>query len=149
MAKEIEDAKIGELIQNMDKLVVDLTTAVNEIQVPRINDEAVSLLEGLNKTNEEISSLLTSEQINQILNGMAQTSNTAAPAVGEVLRITRRVNNLLASQQRDIELLIQNLRRLSENLDAISENAKANPSGVLFGEPPPKINPAASPGVRQ
>lgn len=141
VANQIEKADIATLLGNMDKLVVDLTKAVNEIHVGQLNRQAVDLLAGLNQTNENLKALLTGEQTQRILDGLAKTSDNAAPAVAELAKTVRRVNNLLSSQQRDIELLIQNLRRLSENLTAITENAKANPSGVLFGEPPPRINP--------
>ena len=64
------------------------------------------------------------------------TNDTTESAV-HLRKILRRVDNLLSDQQPDIESAIENIRRISENLKEITEDAKKYPSQVLFGEPPP------------
>jgi phospholipid/cholesterol/gamma-HCH transport system substrate-binding protein len=66
----------------------------------------------------------------------AVTSDTTESVV-HLRKILRRVDNLLSDQQPDIETAIENIRRISENLKVITENAKKYPSQVLFGDPPP------------
>jgi uncharacterized coiled-coil protein SlyX len=124
------------------------TQAPLELSFTPQSDQTLRLkIAGPLDANADLKALLSGEQMNQILTGLAQTAGNAAPAMVEALKVTRRINTILSSQQRDIELLVENLRRLSENLTAITENAKANPSGVLFGEPPPKISPRGKTGA--
>jgi len=47
------------------------------------------------------------------------------------------MNRLIASQQRDIEQTMGNLRAISENMKEITESSKKYPSQTLFGGPPP------------
>ncbi len=55
----------------------------------------------------------------------------------QLLQTIQRVNRMVASQQRDIERTMENLRTISDNLKEITENSKKYPSQVLFGAPPP------------
>ena len=44
----------------------------------------------------------------------------------------------VAGQQGNIEAILDNVRRLMENLRELSNEARQYPSGVLFGDPPKK-----------
>ena len=195
LASEVEKAQISRLVDSINTLAVDMDRAVNEIQMPRVSEQAVGLLAELRQTNGRIKELLekpefdrtiadlsetaasikgtvtgsqksiqaflddlpaiggslksSSKQIDEflsgpdfkrILAGLAQASDNAGPATADLAKAVRRVDNLLASQQRNIELLLTSLRKVAENLEAVSEDAKANPSRVIFGEPPPRLN---------
>ena len=75
------------------------------------------------------------------LAGLADTAEHAGPAMISLRKSALRLDNLLASQQRDIEAVIVGLRKTIENITALSEDAGENPSRVLFGSPPPRTNP--------
>jgi phospholipid/cholesterol/gamma-HCH transport system substrate-binding protein len=63
---------------------------------------------------------------------------TDLPETSTQLRQTvQRMNRLIASQQRDIERTMDNLRAISDNMKEITDNSKKYPSQVLFGAPPP------------
>jgi phospholipid/cholesterol/gamma-HCH transport system substrate-binding protein len=65
------------------------------------------------------------------------TTNDTTESVAHLRRILRRLDTLISDQQPDIEMAVENIRRISENLREITENAKKYPSQLLFGEPPP------------
>ena len=50
----------------------------------------------------------------------------------------RELSTLLSNQSQDIEAIIRGLRQVTENVEALSEDAKDNPSRLLFGDPPPR-----------
>jgi ABC-type transporter Mla subunit MlaD len=50
-----------------------------------------------------------------------------------------RVNALIGENQHDVRGMIQDLRVTSDNLRTLSENIKRNPSGLLVGGPPQKV----------
>jgi phospholipid/cholesterol/gamma-HCH transport system substrate-binding protein len=66
----------------------------------------------------------------------AITDDTTGSAA-HLKRILRRMDDFLSDQQPDIETAVENIRRISDNLREITENAKKYPSQLLFGEPPP------------
>ncbi len=86
------------------------------------------LLNAFNKVSASLDTLST--QMNTITH---DTTDSAA----HLKMILRRVNDLISDQQPDIEAAISNIRRISDNLRVITENARKYPSQMLFGEPPP------------
>lgn len=95
----------------------------------------------LSSTAEEIDKIIKSPEVKRTLIGLATTAENAGPAMVRLRKTAQRLDNLLASQQRDIEAVIIGLRRTMENITALSEDASENPSRVLFGSPPPRTNP--------
>ncbi len=69
---------------------------------------------------------------------LQQATQNLPGVSGDVERTVRRVDNLIASTQRDIAVTLDNLNAASTNLRELSENAKRYPSQVLFGAPPPR-----------
>jgi phospholipid/cholesterol/gamma-HCH transport system substrate-binding protein/paraquat-inducible protein B len=67
-------------------------------------------------------------------------SGDTTESVVRLKRILRRLDDLIAEGQPDIETVLENIRLISENLKEITENAKEYPSQFLFGEPPPRSN---------
>ncbi len=55
------------------------------------------------------------------------------------------VNDMVAQNRTDIFLLIQQMRELAGNLEQVSERAKTDMGGLIFGAPPPRL-PPSNPG---
>ena len=49
----------------------------------------------------------------------------------------RRVDQLVLANQGEFSETLTNLKAISDNLRDLTEDAKRNPSRILFGEPPP------------
>jgi phospholipid/cholesterol/gamma-HCH transport system substrate-binding protein len=64
------------------------------------------------------------------------------PGIAEIKRFVRRLDNMAAEQEADLEAIVVELRSVLDNLDEITGNAKSNPSQMIFGDPPPRIDPA-------
>jgi phospholipid/cholesterol/gamma-HCH transport system substrate-binding protein/paraquat-inducible protein B len=88
--------------------------------------------------------LRNSASASQNLNALLAKLNGSddLPASLAHLRQTlTRLDRLLASQQDEVETTLENLQQMSENFRALSEEAKENPAGILFGAPPPRRSP--------
>jgi hypothetical protein len=96
----------------------------------------------------EVESILKDEKTRRMLDGFATTADLAPEAAAEVRRVAQRVGMLLASQQADLEAIVHELRRTTENLERFSEEAAKNPSRVILGEPPPAVRPTKEEGKR-
>jgi paraquat-inducible protein B len=121
--------------------MAQVVSAVERLAAEIEKAQLSKLVDNLNAAVLSFNTILNSQEIKRTLNGLASASDNAGPAMAEVLKTVRTLNNLLNSQQQNIELLVRSLRRSGENISTLSEEAKNNPSGVLFGNPPPRINP--------
>jgi ABC-type transporter Mla subunit MlaD len=61
-------------------------------------------------------------------------AETAARTTRMIEDISRRSKTITM----EVQLTGENLRRASENLDQLIERLKADPSDILFSDPPPK-----------
>lgn len=118
-----------------------------------------SLLASFNEVSSDLASvtrridtLLASQELNASTENLAATSEAlrkateTLPETMEALNGTiRRVERIVWTEQSNMEEVLENLRRISRNLAELSEEAKRNPSGVLFGEAPRPSGPSGGP----
>ncbi|GEM_PF-4089706 len=94
-------------------------------QLPTISEQ-------LRVTIEHIDAVVSDPAIAKTLQGTANVG----PAIADLRRVLRELNGVLASRRNQIDSLIANLQRASENAAKVTEDAASNPARVLFGEPP-------------
>jgi ABC-type transporter Mla subunit MlaD len=121
----------------MSQVVSAVERLASEIEQAQL----AKLADNLNTAILNANGILTSQEMKRTLSGLATASDNAGPAMIEVLKTVRTLNGLVSSQQQNIEVLVRSLRKTGENVSTLSEEAKNNPSGVLFGNPPPRVNP--------
>ena len=104
-----------------------------------------SLLSELRESNQRLQKLLTSPDIAAALQDAAGAMaglrrNAESPvlsnSVAQFERTLRRIDQLVAGKDEDLQLTLENLRVLTDNLREFSENAKRFPAQLLFGKPP-------------
>lgn len=79
-----------------------------------------------------------SQTLNRVVESL-DSATTDFPEAGAQLRLTlRRLSRLIASQQHEIQTMMENLRAISDNMREITDNSTRYPSQLLFGAPPPK-----------
>ncbi len=137
--------KIKELLSKpeLEKAIDDAGGAIADIrELTDGSDEDVkAVIANLRSATERVDALLADKRIDAIVQGLADTSEQLPPAAAHARRTLQVLHNLLQEERQDLEVLIQNLRAISENLAALSTDAKDNPSRVLFGNPPPRKKP--------
>jgi len=123
VANLFKDPKIDTLLPDAAATMAAARRIVEDTEKPMSQ-----LLDAFKKVSAGIEKLST--QLDSI------TNDTTESAV-HLKRMLRQLDNLISDEQPDIETAVENIRRISENLMEITENAKKYPSQVLFGEPPP------------
>ena len=78
-----------------------------------------------------------SESLTRFIKRLDTISGDLPESSAQLRQTIQRMNRLIASQQRDIERTMDNLRAISDNLKELTDNSKKYPSQVLFGAPPP------------
>jgi phospholipid/cholesterol/gamma-HCH transport system substrate-binding protein len=117
---QVNKANIPQTVGDLRKLINDTDVAVNDLRMKELREKAQVILDNLNRT-----------------------LSAAAPAATEMGGLLRRVSLIVASQNQDLEAIILNLRHITEQGALLMEDAKNNPSRMLFGEPPPHFNGAS------
>jgi ABC-type transporter Mla subunit MlaD len=107
--------------------------------------EARETTTSLKASAKVLESFLTSpetrKQLGEIPGAMQQARETVSELKSAAVRLNSvlgRVEHLTASQQANVEAVLDNARQLIENLRELTGEAKRNPSGMLFGPPPSK-----------
>jgi len=83
----------------------------------------------------------TKKQLAEMPGAMQQARETVGELKSAAVRLNAvlgRVENLTASQQANVESVLDNARQLIENLRELTGEARRYPSGMLFGPPPSK-----------
>jgi phospholipid/cholesterol/gamma-HCH transport system substrate-binding protein/paraquat-inducible protein B len=143
------------LTGGIEQAVITLNRVMEEAHVAQISDQSVALLKELRTTNNRIDKILangnaplqqffaTLPELSQSLTRSARQLETLATDLPKDLaplgQSLRQLSALLTAEQQTIETTLGNFRQTSENLLDLSENARAYPSQVIFGAPPPPV----------
>lgn len=134
--------------------VQHLLAGANEL-MDRSKEDVVKLLadaavaaEGLAGATARLNELMDHPGVREGLDRLPESFAAANNAILEFEAATARfhdamarINNLVADQQLTIREILESVRVMAQNLREFSEEAKRNPSGVLFGEPPQRVLP--------
>ncbi|WP_147821998.1 MlaD family protein [Salidesulfovibrio onnuriiensis] len=154
-------ARVNELLKDpaTERIIPDASGVIASARRILESSEA-DMVEGIADAREAMASLkhatstieqaVSSPEMKKNLDGMSQTlanvnqaSEELRAAVRKLHAVLARTNNLVAGQQINIEAIMSDTRLLIQNLKELSEDAKRYPSGVIFGEPPAKVEPGA------
>ena len=139
------NAKLRELLSKpeLEKAIDDAGGAIAGVRkvVDDSGEDVQVAINNLRSATQRIDELLADERVDTIVDGLADTSAQLPPAAANARRALQTLSSLLREEQQDIEILVQNLRKVSEDLTALSGDAKKNPARIIFGEPPPRGKP--------
>jgi phospholipid/cholesterol/gamma-HCH transport system substrate-binding protein/paraquat-inducible protein B len=155
--KNLEGLDIQKIVGGVEQAITTLNRVIEEAHVAQVSDQSVALLKELRVTNRRLDRLLADGKaplqqffaslptLSRSLTLSARQLETLARELPKDLaplgRSLRQMSALLAAQQQNIEATLTNLRQTSENFLDLSESARAYPSRMLFGAPPPAVEP--------
>ena len=128
---KLEDLEIEKVIDSANVLLVNLNKAVADARIGVISSEVSDVLAEAKDGVTQIKTLL-------------RTSKGPRPeaAIEDVLasldKTIQVINRLIKAQSPEIDRTLKNISETSENLKDVTEDLKAQPSKLIFAEPPPK-----------
>jgi ABC-type transporter Mla subunit MlaD len=143
-------------IQNKAVALIDEVRGTNKrvhqiLDNPKIDPAVNSVAEDLPRISArvrdataQVDDILRDPKTKEMLANLNDAAASASPAVLDARRILRELDALLSSQSQDLESIVANLRQVLQNTAAVTEEAKTNPSRMIFGQPPPHITPGSS-----
>lgn len=128
------------IVPNTIQLV---TESINDIS-KSLTSDFIPLIENLNTASANLPQL--TEKLNETLASLAQSFDTVSTVAKEIPSLSEKLNETLfhinqvfTTEAYDVEDIIANIRQITDDLKAITEELKYNPSRVLFGAAPRKV----------
>jgi ABC-type transporter Mla subunit MlaD len=133
LEKILKDDRIQTILGNVSATASNAKTLTD----PH-NSELAHLITKLQTTTDSVNRLLSDPSLKTAI------ANTG-PLTSDARRLVNGLAELVAGEREELAALIRSLSSAAKNIDDITSDAKDNPSRLLFGEPPPKINIHLSP----
>ena len=102
--------------------------AVGEVQVARLRDSTLNLIDDIKQTNSRMRTLLDHAD--------GLTASKLPAALDQFSDTLARIDLLLQDAEPDVDVVLNNLNILSQNLRDLSEMIKADPASLFVSHPP-------------
>ena len=132
LTKTIESINFKEISDDVEQLVVTLNMAVQQADIPQLSKDMQNLLVSLDKAVVNTDKILQSKDVKKTLANISQTTE-------ELKATLRRTDRLIQNREHNVQTILQNVERISEDVREFMVTVKRYPSWVLFGEPPPHL----------
>ncbi|HUN69381.1 MAG TPA: hypothetical protein VMU46_11315, partial [Burkholderiales bacterium] len=146
---------VVQLARNLDKVLVTANRKLEELPVKELSAEAAGLLKDTRVAVARVNVILANPGIRQTVDNAGEISERLRKLAdsGELDRMVTsigdaaaRIDGIVAENQYDVRVLVQDLRVTAANLRTLSEALKRYPAGALLGGPPDKVQiPGKSP----
>jgi len=147
LTRNLNKIDFKEIADEIEDLLQTVTKAVEDAQVAALSQELQATVLEFKKVATNLDSILEGQELRQSLGNLnkslenVKTASEDLPAtVADLKTILQRFDNLVATRQDEITLIIENIAVVSEDLKQFMDVAKNYPAWILFGNPPPKLN---------
>ncbi|MGH7900445.1 MAG: MlaD family protein [Thermodesulfobacteriota bacterium] len=147
LTQEIEAIDIKAIADKVDQLLTTTNKVVEDAQIASVSQDIRRLVASLEDNSKKLDAILESEDVQQSLKDLSEalknieTSSQEFPkTVAEFNRTLRQINKFTSDQQDQLGLVLDDIRRISENFSELMDTAKKYPSWVFFGNPPPNLH---------
>lgn len=171
LSAQLDQIDLLATVKRVDALLDSSNKTVSQLNIPDLQGNAVALLSEARQSNARVKQLLNDpnvetalhdlptitgrlqtsvarvdeilhdKRVDQLLAGLSNAAANAGPATDDFKRTMRDLRTLVATQQEDIRSIVADLRSTLANLNALTADAKNNPSRLIFGKPPERRNP--------
>ncbi|NUZ07827.1 MlaD family protein [Piscinibacter koreensis] len=164
LARRFDALDIEGMVNNVIALTRTADNLLQQLPVERLGAQTTQLLAELRTTNQRLQGTIGSVQavlgdpaLKRIPADLAATARDAAAAsaqlrrlaeseglqttLGQGQQLVQRLNRLVDAEQDDIGTTVDNLRQATDNLRILTDELRRNPSQILRGEPPRRIEP--------
>ena len=142
----LDNPAIEKILANVEQVSASLNSGdPQKKDLAAFVGELPAVAKNLRDASGRVDQILADPQTKRILDNLDKTLVSTPAAAEDVRQLVRRLNAVIAESQSNIERSLGVLRNVLENAEAITSDAKNNPSRLLFGDPPPRTRPGESP----
>jgi ABC-type transporter Mla subunit MlaD len=147
--KAIVDANVGEISQQAIGLLSEVRLKVRALDTDTLCANANQILASLDQTvidanvpelSQQLQGFIAELRYNlqKLLASQTATQSNIPEMIAQINSVLSRVDNLIANERPKLEIIMANLREISNNIRELSGSLKEHPSELLFSEPPSK-----------
>jgi ABC-type transporter Mla subunit MlaD len=147
LADELKKVNLSRVVGHIDDMATQAASTMSEIRqivsankgnlnrtLSELPDTAVKMHATVARADE----ILHDPRVNKALDSVSGLGTSASTTLADVRRLANELSELVAGERGDVQSIMADLRRTMADAASLIEEAKANPSWVLFGEPPPR-----------
>jgi len=150
----IESINIHSLANDLATLLKTLDTKINNMETEEILEGTLTLVQNVNKivANAEkplstfINDLeragkdvkIAAKDTKTMIRNLDTSLSGVSPAVQQFNKACAQINETVYFRKHDLEIIFDNLKTMSANLEQLSENLKTYPGSIIYGSPPEK-----------
>ncbi len=138
----------AELSKRANATLGRLDSTLEGLQTRKLSDEAQGLMAELRETNAELKKTLANPAFQKLPQDASAAVESVralvsdprlASSIAHLERTLSRLDRITGGGEADLATTVENLRRITDNLRDLTEDAKRYPSNLLFGQPPPPL----------
>ncbi|MFP4378886.1 MAG: MlaD family protein [Candidatus Sumerlaeia bacterium] len=150
--KQIDDLQFAKLHNETSNLIADIKKSNEHLQTILTDPKIEKLLTDASTTVEGAKEIVDGEDLARIMQNLKEASESLSSASQRLEALTSsgdleaslthfrktlsRLDRIVLNQQRNFELIVENLARSSQEIKELINDARKYPSGFFFGEPP-------------
>ena len=138
----------------MDSLIQHADKSVQDLQVAELRTRAVAILDHVQSASARLQQILADPKLAKMISdlpGISGRVRIASARVDELIKNGKldesaaslrhtlaEADELLATQSDNVRAILDDLRATIANTRELTDEVKADPSRLLFGQPPPR-----------
>jgi len=135
----------SDISKHAESTLTKLDNALDGLQTRQLSDEAKGLMGELRATNAELRKTLDNPALQKLPDDASAAVASIRALVGDpklaaslthLERTLTRLDRITGGGETDLSTTLDNLRRITDNLRDLTEDAKHYPSNLFFGQPP-------------
>jgi paraquat-inducible protein B len=142
LTSQVEQFQAGDLAKRVNRVL----EGVDNAHLERLGGEATELVKELRKSNEQLQSTLSNPAWKSLPEDAAAAAKQARQmletpelqqSITRLSHTVKRLDQLFGGRDADISGSLDNLKQITDNLRDLTENVKRYPGNLLFARPPP------------
>jgi phospholipid/cholesterol/gamma-HCH transport system substrate-binding protein len=150
----VESIKFQALAQDLSILLKTLDTKINAMETEEILGSTLELVNSASRIVHNAEKPLAkfmgdleaaggdvkiaAGDTKTMIRNIDKSLKGVAPAVEQFNKACEQINETVYLRKHDLEILLESLKRMSANLEEVTENLKIYPGTVIYGSPPEK-----------
>lgn len=141
----LADQRIGGLLDEASTTMQSVRSLLDEVAARDLMTELTTMADALESAAGTLDRLGQTVEQTELLAKLRDMAGDLGPAGRDLSDLAGRLERLVGTNDTGIADTIQSLRRTALQIEALLEEAQANPSRIIFGDPPPRRTTGGSP----
>ena len=132
MDTKINDIETEEILGSTLKLVNSASRIVTNAEKP-----LTEFVNNLEQAGKDVK--VAVKDIKTLIRNVDNSLSGVSPAIGQFSKACAQINETVYFKKHDIGIILDNLKKMSANLEELSEDLKTYPGSIIYNSPPKEV----------